>query len=202
MARHVIRRGNSVPSMHQIAEDVFMISVLPRCGINAYLIGDVLVDSGIKQTAKKLLGELEGRPVGAHAVTHAHYDHVGGSKRVMDALDVPMWAPAGDAAEVTSGKPVVADTLFKPVAKNGTWDGVPVHRKLSEGDEIGPGFVVLDVPGHSPGQVAFWRESDRTLIAGDVINTMSLVTTLRGIQEPPRMFTPDPARNPVSIRPL
>ena len=186
--------------MHQIAEDVFQIALLPRHGINAYLIGDVLVDSGVKQNSKKLLRELQGRPVGAHALTHAHYDHAGGSKRVMDALDIPMWAPAGDAAEVESGKPVVADTFFKALAKTGTWDGIPVHRKLSEGDEVGPGFVVLDVPGHSPGHVAFWRESDRTLIAGDVINTMNLVTTIPGIQEPPKMFTPDPARNRVSIR--
>src|SRR3954468_23799412 len=110
MARHVIRRGNSVPSMHQIAQDVFMISVLPRCGINAYLIGDVLVDSGIKQTAKKLLGELKGRPVGTHALTHAHYDHAGGSRRVVAPPAARVGAPAGDAAEVESGKPVLADT--------------------------------------------------------------------------------------------
>jgi glyoxylase-like metal-dependent hydrolase (beta-lactamase superfamily II) len=186
--------------MHQIAEDVHLIALLPRYGINAYLIGDVLVDSGVKQNSKKLLKELQGRPVGAHALTHAHYDHAGGSKRVMDALDIPMWAPAGDAAEVESGKPVVADTFFKPLAKSGTWDGVPVHRHLNEGDEVGPGFVVLDAPGHSPGHVVFWRESDRTLIAGDVLNSMNLVTTIPGLREPPKMFTPDPARNRVSIR--
>ena len=186
--------------MHQIAEDVHMIPLVPRAGINAYLLGDVLVDSGIKQTAKKLLKELQGRPVGAHALTHAHYDHAGGSKRVMDALDVPMWAPAGDAADVESGVPVVADTFLKALTRRGTFDGVPVHRKLVEGDEVGPGFVVLDVPGHSPGHIAFWRESDRTLIAGDVLNGMNLVTTVTGLHEPPRIFTPDPARNRVSIR--
>jgi hydroxyacylglutathione hydrolase len=186
--------------MHQIAEDVHMIELLPRSGVNAYLIGDVLVDSVVKQTAKKLLKQLAGRPVGAHALTHAHYDHAGGSKRVMAALDIPMWAPAGDAADVESGIPVVADTFFKPLAKTGTFDGVPVDRRLSEGDQVGPGFVVLDVPGHSPGHIAFWRESDRTLIAGDVLNSMNLMTTIPGIREPPRIFTPDPARNRVSIR--
>ena len=187
--------------MHQIAEDVHMIALLPRSGVNAYLIGDVLVDAGVKQTAKRLLGQLQGHAVNAHALTHAHYDHAGGSKQVVEALDVPMWAPAGDAEAVETGTPVFADGPMKPlVSRGGGFDAVPVTRRLTEGDEVGPGFVVLDVPGHSPGHIAFWRASDRTLIAGDVLNNMNLVTTMVGLREPPKMFTPDPERNRVSIR--
>ena len=121
----------------------------------------------------------------------------------MEALDVPMWAPAGDADDVERGTPVIAETRFKPlVSRGGTFDGVPVARRLQEGDEVGPGFVVLDVPGHSPGHIAFWRASDRTLIAGDVLNNMNLVTTKVGLREPPKIFTPDPERNRESIRKL
>jgi hydroxyacylglutathione hydrolase len=43
-----------------------------------------------------------------------------------------------------------------------------VQRSLVEGDEM-VGFRVLDTPGHSPGHVSYWRESDRVLICGDVI---------------------------------
>jgi hydroxyacylglutathione hydrolase len=43
----------------------------------------------------------------------------------------------------------------------------PVARRLREGDAVGD-FVVLDVPGHSPGHIALWRASDRTLVVGDV----------------------------------
>ena len=46
--------------------------------------------------------------------------------------------------------------------------GHPVDRKLNEGDEVA-GFRVIDVPGHSAGHVAFWRESDRVLVLGDVL---------------------------------
>ena len=42
--------------------------------------------------------------------------------------------------------------------------GHPVDRKLNEGDEVA-GFKVIDVPGHSAGHVAFWRESDGVLVA-------------------------------------
>jgi glyoxylase-like metal-dependent hydrolase (beta-lactamase superfamily II) len=64
------------------------------------------------------------------------------------------------------------------------------------------GFAVLEVPGHSRGHVAYWRESDRVLILGDVLNGMNLMTGRRGLQEPPAVFTPDPARNRQSARRL
>jgi glyoxylase-like metal-dependent hydrolase (beta-lactamase superfamily II) len=83
------------------------------------------------------------------------------------------------------------------------WAGpaVPVARRLREGDEVG-GFAVLDTPGHSPGHVSYWRESDRTLVVGDVLFGQHPVTGRPGIHEPPPLFTPDPARNRESIRRL
>jgi len=51
---------------------------------------------------------------------------------------------------------------------------------------------VLEVPGHSRGHVAYWRESDRALILGDVLNGMNLITGIRGLQEPPAVFTRPP----------
>jgi glyoxylase-like metal-dependent hydrolase (beta-lactamase superfamily II) len=76
-----------------------------------------------------------------------------------------------------------------------------VDRRLREGDEVG-GFTVLDVPGHSAGHVAFWRESDRALVLGDVLNNMDVATGRPGLREPKWFFTPDPARNRDSIRRL
>jgi glyoxylase-like metal-dependent hydrolase (beta-lactamase superfamily II) len=64
------------------------------------------------------------------------------------------------------------------------------------------GFTVLDTPGHSAGHVSYWRESDRTLICGDVFTNMNFITGIPGLHEPPEMFTPDPARNRESMRRL
>jgi hydroxyacylglutathione hydrolase len=189
--------------MHRLTEDVFQLALMPRSAVNAYLIGDVLVDAGLNLHAKRIIKELDGHSVSAHALTHAHYDHAGGSKRVVDALEIPMWAPAGDVADTESGHPAVADVFIKPLlARGARFAGIPVNRALHEGDIVGPGFVVLDVPGHSPGHVAYWRESDRTLICGDVFNNMNLKTTRVGLQEPPRIYTIDPARNRESARRL
>jgi hydroxyacylglutathione hydrolase len=79
--------------------------------------------------------------------------------------------------------------------------GHEVDRPLKEGDEVA-GFQVLEVPGHSAGHVAFWRESDRVLILGDVLVTMDQYTTIPGLHEPKPNLTPDPARNRESIRRL
>ena len=79
--------------------------------------------------------------------------------------------------------------------------GHKVDRALNEGDEVA-GFQVLHVPGHSAGHLAFWRESDRVLVAGDVLNTMNPFTMVRGVREPLDVFTPDPARNRESIKRL
>lgn len=40
-----------------------------------------------------------------------------------------------------------------------------VDRPLVDGDAVGT-FVVLHVPGHSPGTIALWREADRVLVVG------------------------------------
>ena len=41
--------------MHEIAPDVFHLPLTPRNGVNAYLIGDVLVDTGLRTSAKKIV---------------------------------------------------------------------------------------------------------------------------------------------------
>jgi len=189
--------------MLEIAPDVWQIPLLPRNGVNAYLIGDVLVDAGTKGMAKKVLAAVEGRSLSAHAITHAHGDHVGGSRRVVEALGVPFWCPEGDADDVEAGRPVVAESALKPLMKAGAkFDSVSVGRRLKEGDELAAGFVVLDTPGHSPGHVSFWRERDRVLVCADVFFNLSIVTFRYGLRNPPNVFTVDPETNRASQRKL
>jgi glyoxylase-like metal-dependent hydrolase (beta-lactamase superfamily II) len=189
--------------MKQIAEDVWQLALAPRESVNAYLLGDVLVDAGAPPMGRKLVKALAGRPLAAHTLTHAHADHVGGSRAVVDALGVPFWAPAGDAAAIEAGRQVPADNALKPVfGAMGRFRSVPIARRLQEGDEVGPGFVVVDAPGHSPGHIAFWRERDRLLVCGDVWFNMLLPRLKPGLREPFGFVTPDIARNRRSMREL
>jgi glyoxylase-like metal-dependent hydrolase (beta-lactamase superfamily II) len=83
------------------------------------------------------------------------------------------------------------------------WEGPPhpVGRALEEGDEVA-GFRVLHAPGHAPGEVIFFRESDRVAICGDVIRNISYLTLRTRLAEPPDDLTPDPVENRRSIRRL
>ena len=191
-----------VAAVKQVADSLWQIPLTPRNGVNAYLLGDVVVDSGTKGQGKKLVAALAGREVAAHAITHAHPDHIGGSAHVCRTLRVPFWCPAGDAGAAREGRPVAAESRLKPLLdRKRAWEPVAVARELDEGDDVA-GFTVLDVPGHSPGHVAFWRESDRTLVAGDVWFNLSLLTFRYGLRQPPGPFTVDPERNRQSMRRL
>src|SRR5690606_34164201 len=60
-----------------------------------------------------------------------------------------------------------------------------------------PGFRWIHTPGHSPGHVSFFRDSDRALIAGDAFVTVKqeylykVITQEQEISGPPRYFTTD-----------
>jgi glyoxylase-like metal-dependent hydrolase (beta-lactamase superfamily II) len=64
------------------------------------------------------------------------------------------------------------------------------------------GFRVVHAPGHSPGEVIFFRESDGVAICGDVIRSMSYATMRSKILEPPDAFNDDSEQNRASIRKL
>jgi glyoxylase-like metal-dependent hydrolase (beta-lactamase superfamily II) len=182
--------------MRTLAEGVHQIKVTPANAINVYLVGDVLVDAGTPGAYKRILAQLDGHDVRTHLVTHAHADHYGSSHAVCEALDVPLWTGAGDADALESGRSVpAAGRLPALLAKMKPPPGHPVARRLREGDEVA-GFVVLDVPGHTAGHIALWRESDRTLVAGDVF------FNLPRLRPPPDFLTVEPERNRASMRRL
>ena len=190
--------------MKEIAPGVWQLrsSLVPNT-INTYLVGDVLVDAGARMDRGRILKELTGRQLSAHVLTHAHADHQGASKAVCEQFGVPFWVHEGDVAAAEDPETIKATMPRHPIPRafyalfHGP--GHPVDRVLAEGDEVA-GFEVLHVPGHSAGHIALWRESDRVLIAGDVIATIDQVGLFPKLGEPKRFFTPDPARNRESIR--
>jgi len=189
--------------VNQLAPGVWKLSGMPPNAINVFLVGDVLVDAGTKFAGRRILRQLEGRELSAHVLTHAHPDHNGVSHKVCEARGIPLWVGENDA-EVAERPELIRERQPDKAINKLIWrlwagPGHPVARRLREGDEVA-GFQVLDVPGHSAGHIALWRESDRVLIAGDVLNSMNLITTVPGLHEPPTTFTPDPARNRESIK--
>jgi hydroxyacylglutathione hydrolase len=191
--------------MRQLAEGLWMLRGFPPNAINVYLLGDVLIDAATRQGERRIMRQIRGRRLSAHALTHAHPDHQGASHAICERLGIPLWCGAGDVDAMQTPGGIAASQapgwLNRLQARYWTGPPHPVARALKEGDVVA-GFIVLEVPGHSPGHVAYWRESDRVLILGDVLNNLNVLTGVPGLHEPPRVFTPDPARNRASARRL
>jgi glyoxylase-like metal-dependent hydrolase (beta-lactamase superfamily II) len=189
----------------QLADGVWQLRGFPPDGINVYLVEDVVIDAATRLAGRRILRQLQGHTVNAHALTHAHPDHQGASKQICETLGVPFWVGAADvpaAEDPTLIRDLQPAHPFNRAAyRFWTGPGHPVDRALSEGDEVA-GFRVLETPGHAAGHLAFWRESDRVLILGDVLNSINVTTGLRGLNEPKPYFTPDPAENRRSARRL
>jgi len=191
--------------MRQLAPDVHLLRGFPPNAINVYLVGDVLIDAATRQGERRIMRQIAGRSVTAHALTHAHPDHQGASHAICERLGIPLWCGAGDVPAMETPGAIknsqAPGWLNRLQERYWTGPAHPVARALKEGDDVA-GFIVLETPGHSRGHVAYWRESDRVLILGDVLNNMNVRTGVPGLHEPPRIFTPDPARNRQSARRL
>lgn len=191
--------------VHEVAPGLLRLALMSPDHTNVYLAGDVLIDAGGRFTAKKLLKAFEGRSITGHALTHAHFDHFGGSSAVCRALNLSLWCGTGDREAVESGD--LSRILPKP---NGllvklhqalAGPAQPVEKGLQEGDEVG-GFMVMETPGHTPGHLAYWREEDRVLILGDVLFNRNPLSLRAGLSEPFAWATFSTEQNRVSARKL
>jgi glyoxylase-like metal-dependent hydrolase (beta-lactamase superfamily II) len=81
-------------------------------------------------------------------------------------------------------KPVDVGRRLRPLAEDGTVQPLP-------------GWRWIHTPGHTVGHVSLWRESDRTLIAGDAFITTrqesayAVLIQAPELHGPPMYFTPD-----------
>jgi glyoxylase-like metal-dependent hydrolase (beta-lactamase superfamily II) len=92
-------------------------------------------------------------------------------------------------------RPVDVSERLRPLPEDGSVPGMP-------------GWRWLHTPGHSPGHVSLWRESDRMLIAGDAFITTRQESAYAAIAQtpemhgPPMYFTPDWERAQQSVQAL
>jgi hydroxyacylglutathione hydrolase len=197
--------------MRQLAPGVRQLDGWPPDAINAYVIEDVLIDAGTRFDQNRILRQLAGQQLSAHALTHAHPDHLGSSHVVCEQFGIPFWVGEGDVAAAEDPAVLAARMPQLPLPGAGAIarfyvdmqveHGQPVDRRLHEGDDVA-GFRVLETPGHSPGHISFWRESDRVLIAGDVMWNFEFAGGRPGLTAPLAASSTDPAQNRTSARRL
>jgi hydroxyacylglutathione hydrolase len=185
-----------------VANDIWRIGTLPFWGVNAYLAGDILIDAGINIERRHFLRKLKGIDLKMVALTHVHPDHQGVAHAVCEAFGCPLACHEADRAAMEGREPMGPPTRAIRWSSN-LLSGPPhrVDRVLQDGDMLGD-FRVIHAPGHTMGQVMFFRESDRVVIAGDVLANMNFITLRPGLREPPDFFSVDRMLNRKSIRKL
>jgi glyoxylase-like metal-dependent hydrolase (beta-lactamase superfamily II) len=182
----------------------------------------VLIDAGlpisgpaIRQTIDR---ELGGKPPEAILLTHGHFDHTGVLKTLADEWDVPVYAHTlelpflNGTASYAPPDPWVGGSLAltSPMYPRGPVD-VRDHLQPLPEDGLVPlldDWRWVHTPGHSPGHVSFFRERDRTLIAGDAFVTTrqehlsSVLAQTQILCGPPRYFTHDWGQAEESVKQL
>ena len=188
--------------MQQLAKDVWRLSERFAPLINVYLVGDVLIDAGRRQDGKRIHAQTDGRALAMVALTHAHPDHQGAAHEICESRAIPLACHADDVDAMEGRRSMGGESAIGRMVER-RWGGPPhpVERVLREGDELA-GFRTIHAPGHSPGEVIFFRESDRVAICGDVIRNVSYATLRSRILAPPDAFNTDTAQNRASIRKL
>lgn len=168
-------------ALERVADGVWLLRGDFRGAMNVYFIEDeggvVQFDAGTKSMRKKAAATA--REMGGLTrvvLGHAHADHRG----TAPYLDAPVFCHPDEvaAAEGDEAIPPYFDLSLLEVApvrwiyptllKH--WDGgaVKIAGTVSEGDEVA-GFKVLHFPGHAPGLIGLWRESDRVALVSDVV---------------------------------
>jgi glyoxylase-like metal-dependent hydrolase (beta-lactamase superfamily II) len=180
--------------MKEIAPGLWQVGGFPPNFINVYVIGDVLIDASTKWARRRILRGVRGHKISELALTHVHADHQGSAKSVCAALDIPLACPAADVDAMEGTVPVQQANPGHVMNRFGraVFLGPPrkVDRVLQEGDMVGD-FRVVNAPGHAPGEVIFFRDSDRAAVCGDVITTMDVRTGRRGVNMSPWYYTYD-----------
>lgn len=173
----------------------------------------VLVDTGLEnsydfilESAKERFGK-ESRPQ-AIILTHGHFDHVGSAGKLVEHWDVPVYAHELEIPYITGekdyplGDPTVDEGLVAKMSPSFPHRSINLGYRAvvlpTDGSIPGmSGWKWVHTPGHTEGHVSFFRDKDRTLIAGDAFTTTkqesftSVLTQKEQIKGPPAYLTTD-----------
>lgn len=211
--------GVDADPVREIGRDVAWV---PLSIVNAYLVGPhraptgtwVLIDAGMSFSASAIRRAAavrfgpDARPA-AIVLTHGHFDHVGALRELAEGWDVPVYAHPLELPYLTGKSdypppdPTVGGGLMAYSARLFSRRGIDLGGRALPLPADGtvphmPGWKWVHTPGHAPGHVAFFREEDRFLVAGDAVVTTrqesaysALTGRPLGVRRPPAYFTTD-----------
>jgi hydroxyacylglutathione hydrolase len=200
--------------MIQIITGVYLLSSflgIGAWGANVYLLVDndlTLVDTGLPGRADLILEQVKElgyspSDIKRIIITHHHADHIGSLAALKKATQAEIIAHSADA-------PYIDGTLPQPGPSRPQWlsrllarfdwlwatEPVAVDTLVNNGDELPilGGIKILHTPGHTPGSICLYLQSQKLLIAGD------LLAHRFGLKLPSRSFTADITQEIQSVK--
>ena len=216
-----VKGGEGVKSRGSAKTVVYDVARLRTMIANLYFFGSqgagdrewVMIDAGVQGSAPYIARAAadrygKGSRPSAIVLTHGHFDHVGALRTLAEQWDAPVYAHELELPYLTGrsaypppdpsvgGGAMAAMSWLYP--KNPIDLGDRVRALPADESVPGmPGWRWVHTPGHTPGHVALFRESDRLLIAGDAFVTTKQESAYAAlllppeVHGPPMYFTPD-----------
>ncbi|MBA2441256.1 MAG: MBL fold metallo-hydrolase [Rubrobacter sp.] len=139
---------------------------------NCYVVGDeeskvgTVVDPGEEPTRIALLVEKTGLEIASIILTHAHIDHVGAVVPLVEEYGCPVLLHS-------EAEPMLQQVPTQAMMMGVKFGRVPtVDRYIAEDEVLEVGSLRLRslyTPGHAPGHLAFYEESEGVVISGDAL---------------------------------
>ncbi len=211
-------------SIDEVVPGVYQIGL---AWSNVYLLTGLeeqhaaLIDTGLQKDRPMLIAALSKlgiRPEQIKTIflTHAHTDHAGNAA-YFAALGANIAVHSDEACYLTPPRTTYTPSgllkLLRPlnaVIFAGAEVLYPVERcrvseVLKDGDCVetaGGALCVIATPGHTPGQVAYYRERDSLLFSGDAILNVIPIRQKNGLSLPPVFLNSIPGQVVPSARRL
>lgn len=135
-----------------------------QLSVYSFCVDGVLIDTGSQTLLEEFMPYFQSVDVDQVVMTHAHEDHVGGSKWIQDHLGVPLSIHSSSVERCRQpfsyktyrqimwgqAEPFHAEPLEKTfTSRNDTWE-------------------VIDTPGHASDHVCFYNRDRKVLFSGDL----------------------------------
>ncbi len=188
--------------MQQITDGVWIANLgIANIGILELPSGGLaIIDTGETGSSEKIAKALAKnnwtlQDIKHILITHAHFDHVGDLEKLVQASGAIVWAHAKETRVIRGleKQQLPADATLNGFSrwlktKARTPPVGVVHRELQGAtnlETIMAGLRAIPLPGHAPGQLGYYLESNRTLFGGD------FCMNLFGLRTPFAAFTLD-----------